>query len=205
MQHINTISTTIHVWYLEMTTQPASQAHDDVKNYELKRVGTPLPELNRFLYATVGGPWKWYMRLDWSWKQWSDYLAQPTIETWVAYQHGTPVGYFELNRQHNGDTEIVYFGLIPEYVGKGLGKIFLSDCIQRAWMDEGLNKSKRIWLHTCTLDHPNALPNYLNRGFKVYKEEDFVDTVPADPLQPWPDAAKPISLPTPRTSGTPGN
>lgn len=184
------ISTTIHVWYLEMTSEP--DLPEDSNNYLLHRVESPMPELNRFLYATVGGPWKWYMRLGWDWQQWSDYLSQPNIETWVAYRQGTPIGYFELDRSIDGNTEIVYFGLVPEYVGKGLGKPFLTDCIRHAWGSDKSQSSKRVWLHTCTLDHPNALPNYLGRGFSVYKEEDFIDTVPAEPLQPWPGAGKTI-------------
>lgn len=175
--------TDIHVWHLEMTDRPHFEA-GATRPFELRMAETPLPELNRFLYATVGAPWKWYMRLEWNFRRWQEYLSRPTIETWVAYQGATPIGYFELDRQDTGSTEIVYFGLIPQFVGKGLGRMFLEDCIGTAW---GKNE-QRIWLHTCTLDHPNALPNYLNRGFSVFKEEDFVDSIPAEPLKPWPGA-----------------
>ena len=84
-------------------------------------------------------------------------------------------------------TEIAYFGLVPEFVGKGFGKLLLEDCIDKAWE----LAETRIWLHTCTLDSPSALPNYLNRGFEIFKEEDLKDMIPASPLEPWPAAAKP--------------
>lgn len=176
----------VHIWHLEMLERPEQKpgSHD---KYELKKTGSPLPELNRFLYATVGAPWMWYMRLRWSWDQWSEFLNRPGVETWIAYQGATPIGYFELEQQDEGQAEIAYFGLIPEFVGQGLGRLLLEDAIDKAWN----LAEKRIWLHTCTLDHPSALPNYLGRGFSIFKEEDFNDQIPADPLEPWPDANKP--------------
>lgn len=127
------------------------------------------------------------MRLEWSWQAWWDFLNRPNVETWVAYQGATPVGYFELEQQDHGQAEIAYFGLLPDFVGKGLGRQLLEDAIAKAW---ALAES-RIWLHTCTLDHPAALPNYLARGFRVFKEEDFEDLVPAAELESWPGANKP--------------
>jgi GNAT superfamily N-acetyltransferase len=180
------VKASIHVWHLEMTNRPVT-SEPDVHPYQLLKVEKPLPELNRFLYATVGASCMWYMRLPWKWQQWHDYVARESIETWVAYQSATPIGYFELEKQPRGTTEIAYFGLIPQYVGQGLGRQLLQDAINKAW-DTAKN---RIWLHTCTLDHSNALPNYLSRGFKVFKEEDFEDMIPAEPLQPWEGAAKP--------------
>lgn len=178
----------IHVWHVEMTDRP-TLASSVERPYDLRKCETPLPELNRFLYASVGAPWKWYMRLTWSWQQWQDFLNRPEVETWIAYQGATPVGYFELEQQTGAQTEIAYFGLLPEFVGKGMGRALLEDAIDCAW---NLAES-RIWLHTCTLDHPSALPNYLARGFRVFKEEDFEDLVPEEPLQPWPGAGKPAS------------
>lgn len=176
---------TVHVWHLEMTTRPVSPA--GAADYRLEMTTTPLPELNRFFYATVGAPWRWYMRLGWSWQQWYDYLDRPEIQTWIAYQGATPVGYFELEQQPQGAVEIAYFGLLPEFVGAGMGKHLLQDAIDKAWDIA----TDRIWLHTCTLDHPAALPNYLARGFRVFKEEDLADEIPVEPLDPWPGAGKP--------------
>lgn len=178
-------SMNIHVWHLEMT-EPPTKAPAPTTRYELRKADTPQPELNRYLYAAVGAAWLWYMRLEWSWQQWHDFLNRPEVETWIAFQGATPVGYFELQQHQDGSTEIVYFGLIPEYIGKGIGRPLLEDAIHKAWQ---LTNS-RIWLHTCTLDHPNALPNYKSRGFRVFKEEDFVDQVPVGPLEPWPGAQK---------------
>ena len=180
------IQTNVHVWHVEMTDRPAASPplHQD---YELKKTEIPLPELNRFLYATVGAPWMWYMRLDWTWQQWTEFLERPGVETWIAYKGATPIGYFELEKQSGGQAEIAYFGLIPEFVGKGLGRHLLEDAIDRAWA----LADTRIWLHTCTLDHPSALPNYLARGFKVFKEEDFNEMIPEKELQPWAGANKP--------------
>ena len=176
----------IHVWHLEMTEAPANNPVSH-QFYELKRVETPLPELNRFLYATVGAPWMWYTRLNWTWQEWTDFLTRDGVETWIAYQGATPVGYCELEPQIGGQTEIAYFGLIPEFVGQGLGKALLEDAIDKAWQ----LAEKRIWLHTCTLDHPVALSNYLARGFEIFKEEDVEEMVPSGSLEAWPGAEKP--------------
>ena len=176
----------VHVWHLDMN-EPTPKKHSRHHLYELRKVQTALPELNRFLYVTVGAPWMWHMRLNWSWQQWADFLARDGVETWVAYQGGTPVGYFELECQHRAQTEITYFGLVPEYVGKGLGKALLEDAIENAWQ----LAEQRIWLHTCSLDHPAALPNYLARGFKIFKEEEYEDMIPSESIEPWPGANKP--------------
>lgn len=175
----------IHVWHLEMTSRP--EAATEPRQYTLRQAHTPLPELNRFLYVTVGAPWMWYMRLKWTWQEWHEYLSRDSVTTYIAYLDATPIGYFELETQPNGVCEIAYFGLVPEFVSKGYGRDLLTDCIDKAFE---LAES-RIWLHTCTLDHPNALPNYLGRGFHIFKEEDFEDYVPAEPLEPWPGADKP--------------
>lgn len=175
----------IHVWHLEMTARP-DFAQRPATDYELRKVDEPQPELNRYLYATVGAPWMWYMRLEWTWQQWHDFLSRPGVETWVAFRGASPIGYFELEKQPGGAAEIAYFGLLPQYVGRGYGRSMLEDTIEKAW-DLAEN---RIWLHTCSLDHDNALPNYLARGFRVFREEDFDDDIPIGPLQPWPGAAR---------------
>ncbi len=178
----------VHVWHLEITDAsiiPAQICIDP--GYELKKVDAVLPEFNRFLYIAVGSKWQWYMRLSWTYDEWQQFLSKPTTETWVAYRNGTPIGYFELECQPGQSTEICYFGLLPDFIGMGFGKKLLEDAIHKAWQLGG----RRVWLHTCTLDAPQALPNYLGRGFKVFMEEDLVDTVPDEPIQPWPQANKP--------------
>lgn len=151
---------------------------------EIRRVQHPLPEFNRFLYASVGGDWFWTDRLAWNYQRWLEWLDRPTLETWVAYVDDTPAGYFELDKQPDGAVEIAYFGLIPAFVGRGLGGQLLSVAIQRAWE----LYATRVWLHTCTLDHPNALDNYQARGFRVTKTVTELQQVPQQPLGPWPGA-----------------
>ena len=184
MRSMQKKKTLIHVWHLEMTTPSLPEASR--RPYDLHRVEKPQPELSRFLYTSVGAPWKWYQRLGWNWQKWQDHLTRPGVETWIACQGAVPVGYFELNREADGSTEIAYFGLVPEFVGLGLGKSLLEDALISAWQ----GTRKRVWLHTCTLDHPSALTNYLARGFSIFKEEDIEEMIPASPLEPWPNAGK---------------
>lgn len=195
----------VRVWHLQMTERPAPTTLP--RTYELRETTRTLPELNRFLYSCVGSEVFWYMRLGWTWQEWHDYLDQDKVTTWVAYEGATPVGYFELERHLSpvkltvlpdktgkakpvvsGEktTQIAYFGLLPEFIGRGLGSRLLLDAIDKAWetAEDG------IWLHTCNLDHPAALPNYLSRGFVIAKEEVFEDSVPVKLLQPWPGAKK---------------
>jgi GNAT superfamily N-acetyltransferase len=152
--------------------------------YHLMRAEVPCPELNRFLYASVGARWYWYMRLSWSYAQWREYVERPQLETWVAYVKGTPAGYFELERQPADVVELCYFGLLPQFIGKGLGAALLTDAIARAW-DMG---ARRVWVHTCDLDHPLALANYEKRGFKRFNVEQKLEELPDEPVEPWPGA-----------------
>ena len=175
----------VHIWHLERLSPPAPS--ELPRNYELKQASRNLPELNRMLYLAVGAPWMWYERYNWSYQEWQTFLNRENVQTWVAYDDATPVGYFELEGQANGSTEICYFGLLPEFIGQGYGRTFLEDAISKAWEMGG----KRVWLHTCTLDHPNALNNYKARGFKVFKEENIHVDLPEKPLQPWQGAGKP--------------
>jgi|SRR5579871_866143 len=139
------------------------------------------PELNRFLYTAVGGAWYWIDRLAWTYPQWQDYLNRPELETWIGYVEGNPAGYFELERQPEENVEIAYFGLLPQFIGKGFGGRLLTRAIARAW--EG--NARRVWVHTCTLDGPTALPNYLARGFRIYREETTETELPERKPGPW--------------------
>lgn len=171
--------------YLEMTQRsqlrPAPQAD---KHVELIRVEIPCPELNRFLYATVGARWWWYSRLTWDYARWLAYLDRPELETWVAYVKGTPAGYFELEKQEPDDVEIAYFGLLPGFIGQGLGGELLTAAVRRGWQIA----TRRVWVHTCDLDHPHALRNYEERGFRIYRTETNPEDLPEAPLERWPGA-----------------
>jgi GNAT superfamily N-acetyltransferase len=119
-------------------------------------------------YQHVGEPWQWVDKLELSDNEWRAYVENPNLRTWVAYFKGSIAGYFELSKSENGDVEIAYFGLIPDFIGRGFGGYLLSKAIKIAWSLPG---TKRVLVNTCTLDHPGALNNYEARGFKVYKQE----------------------------------
>jgi ribosomal protein S18 acetylase RimI-like enzyme len=150
----------------------------------LVRVAPPMPELNRFFYATVGGDWHWTDRLPWTRQQWLDYLNRPEFETWMLTAGGIPAGYFELEKQPGESVEVAYFGLLPRFIGGGLGGHLLTCAIERGFALGG----RRVWLHTCTLDHPQALANYQARGFRLFKEETELKEVAERPIGPWPGA-----------------
>jgi GNAT superfamily N-acetyltransferase len=150
----------------------------------LVAVQPPMPELNRFFYTTVGGNWHWVDRLSWTHQRWLDYLGRPDLQTWMLTVGGVPAGYFELEAQPGGDVEIAYFGLLPAYVGRGLGSHLLTCAIERSWA----MGAKRVWVHTCTLDHEQALANYQARGMKLYKQETKPEPIAGRPIGPWPGA-----------------
>jgi GNAT superfamily N-acetyltransferase len=130
------------------------------------------PAFWRFLYAEVGRDYHWVDRLPWSADEIRAYLSDPAVSIWLLTVSGSPAGYFELRRHSDGAIEIVYFGLLREFQGRGLGAHCLTQAARLAWQAG----ATRVWLHTNSLDHPAALPNYLSRGFAVYNTEQyFVD------------------------------
>jgi GNAT superfamily N-acetyltransferase len=173
----------VMTYYLEMTdpTQIRPAAVRDTR-LQVQRAEIPAPEFNRFLYTAVGGAWYWLDRLTWTYEQWLTYLDRPEVETWVGYVAGTPAGYFELERQNAGNVEIVYFGLLPRFIGRGMGGQLLTVSLERAWQMD----TTRVWVHTCTLDGPAALPNYQARGFRLYMQELTEVEVPDVVRGPWP-------------------
>ncbi|MEX0943701.1 MAG: GNAT family N-acetyltransferase [Pseudomonadales bacterium] len=178
------MKTAIHVWHLEIADPVLIPPETVDRPYQLDHLEALMPELARFLYSTVGAPWTWYMRLPWTYRQWQSRIDDPNVQFWMATIKGHPAGYFELEKACSGDVEICFFGLLPAYIGKGLGKSLLQDAIRAARQLGG----KRIWLHTCTLDHPRALSNYQARGFRVFREEDLTSDIPDAPIEPWPNA-----------------
>jgi GNAT superfamily N-acetyltransferase len=181
------IMTKVTIYYLEMTDEaqvrPSSRSHPDAT---IQRAEVPNPEFNRFLYSAVGGEWHWHDRLTWNYERWIEWLDRPEQETWVAYVRGTPAGYVELEKQPTGNVEIAYFGLLPQFIGQGLGGQLLTFGIQRGW-DLGAN---RVWVHTCSLDHPSALRNYQSRGLRLYNQEDKWVLLPNETPGPWPNAQR---------------
>jgi GNAT superfamily N-acetyltransferase len=126
-------------------------------------------DLFRLLYVEVGKNYHWIDRLPWTDEDIRDYLAQPEISLWLMTYDNEKAGYFELRKCEDGSTELAYFGLLPQFIGRGLGRHLLSCAVEQAWAD-GAN---RVWLHTCTLDDPAAMPNYLKRGFQPFKTEQY--------------------------------
>jgi GNAT superfamily N-acetyltransferase len=137
------------------------------------------PSFFRFLYREVGRHYHWVDRLAWSDEQVREYMSNTGVSLWVMYRGGAPAGYFELAESGDGSTEIAYFGLLPEFIGRGLGKHLLSFAIDKAFQQG----ASRVWLHTCTLDDPAALPNYLKRGFKPFKKESYTTTLSPEELR----------------------
>jgi GNAT superfamily N-acetyltransferase len=127
----------------------------------------------RRLYGAVGDQYYWHDRNKWSDAQLAEYLARPDITVWEAMVAEESAGYFELGRRDDGSVEIVYFGLTAPFIGRGLGGAMLTRAAREAW---ALGAS-RVWLHTCTLDSPHALPNYKARGFVPFKTEVFTQDV----------------------------
>jgi len=124
-------------------------------------------QLNKFLYQYVGGPWQWKGRLTHTEQQWSEFATNPKMRTWVAYHCGNVAGYYELIKDDERNVEIKHLGMMPDFIGKGLGGPMLSHAILSGFDWD----AKRVWLHTCTMDHEYAKANYLSRGMKVYKVE----------------------------------
>ena len=177
--------TSVTTYYLEMhdprDLRPRRSSDPAIA---MVHVQPPMPELNRFFYTAVGADWWWIDRLSWPYQRWLEYLKRPELETWMLTVAGVPAGYFELERQSGDDVEVAYFGLLPQFVGKGLGGHLLTCAIERGW---GIG-ARRVWLHTCTLDHPQALANYQARGLRLYKQETRVEELPARSPGPWPGA-----------------
>ena len=124
---------------------------------------------NRELYFRVGEQWDWIDKRPWTDEQWQEYTMVPELRTFAGYYDGALSGYYELRRDREGGIEIAYFGLLAEWIGRGLGGALLTSAIEAAWRMKP--KPARVWVHTCNRDHPQALANYQARGMVVYKVE----------------------------------
>ena len=141
------------------------------KEFKIELIDPPNFQLNKFFYKNVGKKHRWIDRLMWNEKQWIDYTTNENIKTYVLKKKEDLVGYFELLFHDDlNEIEIAYFGLLEEYHNKGLGSHLLSLAIKKSF----LKKPKRVWLHTCSLDHENALRNYISRGMKIFKKESVI-------------------------------
>ena len=123
-------------------------------------------QLNKFFYKNVGKNHHWVDRLIWTEKQWIEYVSDEKVKTYVLKNINELAGYFELII-HENEIEIAYLGLLEDYQNKKLGSFLLSSAIKNSFLE----KPKRVWVHTCSLDHKNALNNYKSRGMKIFKKE----------------------------------
>lgn len=164
----------VTTYYLEMNSRDRLRPRLLSRGgLDLARVDPPEPELNRCFYTGIGADWHWTDRLSWTRGDWLDYLMRPGIETWVLRVGDSPAGYFELDARSGREVQIVYFGLLKQYTGGGFGAHLLTAAVERAW-ELG---ACRVWLHTCSLDDPRALPHYLARGFALYRQDESLRTV----------------------------
>ncbi|MEI6536881.1 MAG: GNAT family N-acetyltransferase [Verrucomicrobiaceae bacterium] len=137
------------------------------EHFRIFECTVPQWQFNRFLYLTVGEAWAWNDKRGWPDEKWRDYVGSGGVRTFAAYYDGSPAGYYELHRSETAEVEIGYIGLLPAFFGRGFGGALLTSAIEEAWRMQ----PERVWVHTCTLDHPAALQNYEARGMKVWKTE----------------------------------
>jgi len=144
----------------DLKTKPISS-----DRFSLKEANKDNFDLNKFFYKQIGKRHQWVDRLIWQDKDWLKYISNENLRTYIFKIENDLVGYFELIF-NNDDCEIAYFGILEEFIGKGFGGFLLSEALKI-----GFKKANRIWVHTCSLDHPNAIENYKSRGMKIFKTE----------------------------------
>jgi len=164
------------VTYLEMFERPAGRAPSPAGKLALMQAEACTVSFYRYLYETVGTPWLWFERRLMDDAALAIEIAKPTTEIFVLYVSGVPAGYFELDAAPRRETELRYFGLVANFIGRGFGRYLLQAAIDRAWS----RPLDRFWTHTCTFDHPRALPNYQRAGFTVYQRRSVAFADPRE-------------------------
>ncbi len=159
----------VHRYYLEINSiENLNTVKPPDKNLMIQKIDPPNIELNKFFYKNVGNQHRWVDRLVWDNFKWSNYLENKNVMTFILKLSDDLVGYCEvINDQSNQSTEIAYFGILKNFIGRKFGGYFLFEAIKKCF---DLN-SNRVWVHTCTLDHKHALKNYQSRGMRIFKEE----------------------------------
>ncbi len=158
--------------YLEIVSlEDLKESKETWLDYSLNLLDPSDFQLNKFFYKNVGKDHKWIDRLVWSDNQWIDYVSNKNLRTFIFKKKDDLVGFFELIfNPEKKEIEIAYFGLLEEYRNKKLGSYLLSQAIKKSFE----NNIIRVWLHTCSLDHKNALNNYIARGMKIFKTETVI-------------------------------
>jgi GNAT superfamily N-acetyltransferase len=167
----------VTITYLEMLDAPArppAPLPRSTSKIALLRAAKPTVGFYRYLYNAVGGPWRWYERNRLADEELAAIIHDAHVEIYVLYCDGVPAGYAELDLREKGAVELAYFGLIPDYIGRGLGGYMLDWAIDTAWS----RRPGRVWVNTCTLDHPAALAFYQKAGFVAYDQETITITDP---------------------------
>tara|TARA_B100001564_G_scaffold177873_1_gene149514 strand:+ start:24 stop:527 length:504 start_codon:yes stop_codon:yes gene_type:complete len=155
--------------YLEINSlEDLNQGSKPSDDYSLNLLDPINFQLNKFFYKNIGNKHKWMDRLIWTEERWIDYVSSKNVKTYILKYKEDLVGFFELiYHQERNEVEIAYLGILEEYHNKKLGSYLLSEAIKESFK----NKINRVWVHTCTLDHKNALNNYITRGMKIFKTE----------------------------------
>ena len=158
--------------YLEINSlKDLKEVQKPSSSYSLKLLDPVNFQLNKFFYKNVGKKHKWIDRLVWEDSKWIEYVSNKNVITYIFKKEDDLVGFFELlEHTEKKEIEIAYFGLLEEYHNKKLGSYLLSKAIKKSFE----NKIDRVWLHTCSLDHKNALNNYISRGMKIFKTENVI-------------------------------
>ena len=159
----------VHRNYLEINSiEDLNDVNDPTEEYSLNLLEPQNFQLNKFFYKNIGKKHKWIDRLVWTENQWIDYVSSEKVKTYVLKYKEDLAGFFELIfHSEENEVEIAYFGILEEYQNKKLGSYLLSQAIQKSF-EKDIN---RVWVHTCSLDHKNALNNYIARGMKIFKTE----------------------------------
>jgi GNAT superfamily N-acetyltransferase len=160
--------------YLELAEPGELRRAPPAVDARFVRVPDVPADLARRLYVEVGRDYQWRDRLGWTDAQWRERFDDPAVTLHVLDVAGVVAGYVELGKHGDGSVEIAYFGLLPPFHGRGLGRHLLTAAADAAWA----MGATRVWLHTCTLDDPAALPNYLARGFRPFREERYEAELP---------------------------
>jgi ribosomal protein S18 acetylase RimI-like enzyme len=179
------------VTYLEMFRRPThAPPPTPALKLALMRTERPTVSFYRYLYNTVGAAWTWSDRRYLGDDELAAIVHHPKIEISVLNVGGVPAGYFELDRRRSGDVELAYFGLIPEFIGRGLGWYLLNVAVDAAWTAPPKTEPvRRVWVHTCDRDHPRALSLYQRAGFEAYKQQTEATRDPRLVGLPWPKSA----------------
>ena len=158
--------------YLELRSfKDFKEVKKPLEDYSVELVDPKDFQLNKFFYKNIGKNCQWVDRLAWTSLDWTKFISDEKLFTHILKNKDEIAGYFELlfNKDTN-EAEIAYFGVLEEYFGKKLGGYLLSKAIKFSFS----LGCTRVWVHTCSLDHKNALLNYQARGMKIFKSETLI-------------------------------